>query len=838
MARTEEHATATFRIPPAWTPDDPSYSFQDWKTDIVLWRAATDIPEAKQGAAVAQRISGVTGKNFIRFACEATNVADIQIINGDGRPKVDPITGRMIMDAEGNPVMRSGIDVLMEVLEARWGQEMQVTQLKVIDEWDRWCPNVNESPDSQITDFYMKKSRAQRRGGIETNYVYDAWKLLKCYSLPSDDWALLLQPTAGLLPYDEATFNAFVTRLKRHLNLHFSKAANIVNPRSGGRFHTNTAEEQTTQTSCLFTPGMSSSSTSQSFYPSSEQCLDQLMPAQAFNSLGEGDNDDIEVEAVESDEDSDDELEFGDQEQEAHAAYLEYETAMALWDNSELPAHLEDVCENFLMRAQRWNKFRKFGRKRRHLFRRTPGHPKFRRPDGTPRRFVRKARFKFAPRRRRTFAAGTHINPKDKNGNVMKCSICGSENHLRAYCPQKPKKKFGKGKGQGKGSHNKGTNTHLADNAYVEDNPLFGLVIPRVQPHVPDPLATLPREAPPGLSPISSITPAPSHVSKAAMTSVYQEMTIWHFKEQKSKDGSQTQVTMQQSMNSTVTSSSTAPNLNYTDAPTLAQLSSGTSPQQRERYVPQIFFPAMMGSAFEKETDPFALTYLEESEGENWEGEDGNSSTDEEATYQLSTQLGEHREGLLVDTGAAGNLTGNLWRERQELLARKAGKPTLPSVKRERPLRIDGVGTGGSEAHEDAQIPVSIGGVDGIFQSPVVYNPPTLPALLGLESMERKRAIIDTAGRVMIFPPEGKGIKMHLPKGTILLHLEKSKSGHLMLPCSDFRITKKKKKKHNMFTAQDELTVWNTTTRKITTSSKLKKVRFELGEQEPEQQES
>ena len=27
-------------------------------------------------------------------------------------------------------------------------------------------------------------------------------------------------------------------------------------------------------------------------------------------------------------------------------------------------------------------------------------------------------------------------NPKDRNGNVMKCSICNSEEHLRRYCPQ------------------------------------------------------------------------------------------------------------------------------------------------------------------------------------------------------------------------------------------------------------------------------------------------------------------------------------------------------------------------------------------------------------------
>jgi hypothetical protein len=108
---------------------------------------------------------------------------------------------------------------------------------------------MSESPDSQITDFYMKKAKAQKKGRIVTNYVYDAWKLLKCYNLPADDWALVVQPRAGLLPCSEATLNDFVICSKRHVNLHLSKAANIVNPRSSSKFHTNVMDEQTTQTS-------------------------------------------------------------------------------------------------------------------------------------------------------------------------------------------------------------------------------------------------------------------------------------------------------------------------------------------------------------------------------------------------------------------------------------------------------------------------------------------------------------------------------------------------------------------------------------------------------------
>ena len=48
----------SYRIPPMWSPDDHNYSFQDWKADLLLWRAATDVPTWKHGALVAQRLQG------------------------------------------------------------------------------------------------------------------------------------------------------------------------------------------------------------------------------------------------------------------------------------------------------------------------------------------------------------------------------------------------------------------------------------------------------------------------------------------------------------------------------------------------------------------------------------------------------------------------------------------------------------------------------------------------------------------------------------------------------------------------------------------------------------
>ena len=87
-----------------------------------------------------------------------------------------------------------------------------------------------------------------------------------------------------------------------------------------------------------------------------------------------------------------------------------------------------------------------------------------------------------------------------------------------------------------------------------------------------------------------------------------------------------------------------------------------------------------------------------------------------------------------------------------------------------------------------AVIPISLEGETTSFDAPVVQNS-DLPALWGLTSMERKRAIIDTGGKAAILPGPG-GFKMVLSPGTVVLGLEKSLSGHLMMPCSDWLTNK------------------------------------------------
>ena len=50
-------------------------------------------------------------------------------------------------------------------------------------------------------------------------------------------------------------------------------------------------------------------------------------------------------------------------------------------------------------------------------------------------------------------------------------------------------------------------------------------------------------------------------------------------------------------------------------------------------------------------------------------------------------------------------------------------------------------------------------------------------------TLEKRRALVDVAGRKQHFLGDGEHT---LPQGTITLNLEKTESGHLMLPITEF----------------------------------------------------
>ena len=153
------------------------------------------------------------------------------------------------------------------------------------------------------------------------------------------------------------------------------------------------------------------------------------------------------------------------------------------------------------------------------------------------------------------------------------------------------------------------------------------------------------------------------------------------------------------------------------------------------------------------------------------------------AFHALVRLKGNGREGLLIDCGAVSNLTGDKWIARASKIASEHGQGTTIT---DRPAQsVEGVGSGSSTIDKQAKVPVCLAnGKVGVFETAVVSNS-ELPALLGLEGLERNKALIDIQGKRLIYVGKG-GYELHLSPGSITMQLEKVPSGHLLLPATEW----------------------------------------------------
>ena len=111
-------------------------------------------------------------------------------------------------------------------------------------------------------------------------------------------------------------------------------------------------------------------------------------------------------------------------------------------------------------------------------------------------------------------------------------------------------------------------------------------------------------------------------------------------------------------------------------------------------------------------------------------------------------------------------------------------------VKRDRPLNVSGVGNGSQQCTHDCKVPVAIKTSRGIlsatYQAPTVPNS-NLPALLGLETCRRQKAIIDThKAKMYLLGPGDYDLEKLLPQGTECIDLKTAPSGHFVIPCTRF----------------------------------------------------
>eukprot|EP00435_Cladocopium_sp_Y103_P070385 s66_g35.t1 len=137
--------------------------------------------------------------------------------------------------------------------------------------------------------------------------------------------------------------------------------------------------------------------------------------------------------------------------------------------------------------------------------------------------------------------------------------------------------------------------------------------------------------------------------------------------------------------------------------------------------------------------------------------------------------------GLLVDPGAHDNLAGEATMRRleQQLESRAVMK------RLDHPLSVSGVGKSSQQADRALSVEFQLSNTENnttrcSYTAPVIPNS-EFPPLLGLRSLQSKRAVLDTHGKLLILPGPG-GLEIKCSPGSQILQLEASESGHLLLP--------------------------------------------------------
>ena len=164
--------------------------------------------------------------------------------------------------------------------------------------------------------------------------------------------------------------------------------------------------------------------------------------------------------------------------------------------------------------------------------------------------------------------------------------------------------------------------------------------------------------------------------------------------------------------------------------------------------------------------------------------------------YHASTKLSDGRIGILLDTGAVGNLCGEQWAvaitaaaARTRLIDRDGKEVRAYGNNLAAPKTFKGVGNGVQECRLEIDAPAAITRTDGAMElrryvAPIIPGS-DLPALWGMSSLKAQGAIIDCRNNRLWLCGPGD-VEVVPPPGSICLNLSEAETGHLLLPISEF----------------------------------------------------
>ena len=702
--------SGTNKVPPYWGPEvEQEYPFKYWVKDVELWALSTELAEDKQGPVTAGRLGGVA-RSMAREM-----------------PHNMLVHGTLLADG----TRRTGLESLVRGLAKRFAPLGMETAFRAMTEFLGFRRSDSEEIDSALARWEILKMRVAVHAVFTMSNSGYALLLLLALRIDRRMWPHLMTSFRGVFPTTDDELEQLVAVIRREC--HTVEGTSEV--RADKMSHSSNSNHFSMSYMTQDSGGPASAAVYGDWYGqtdgdppwlphcgSSFWCTDdeQFTYCAHCNSYLYADPNEGDISEWNLPWDADDtdsELDDGDPQSMSKE---EQEAYLGAFTQSDTVDRLKQA---YL-----------FARRR---FRYAAG--KARRHDRFPRRFKGKGKGRYDQRghygkgkgygsyfggplgpgslaggKGKKGNGGKDRKPLyDKNGDVMRCWECGSDQHLSSRCPNKHKGgSSGKGKGASSSSSGAGFTGLSSQSA----------------PFIP----------------ISSSGPLNGG---------------WYF-EEKQDDANEW------SMTETV---------------------GAITPEVREHFFLGVREEWDEQSVFGKSASALDLPVSEARKAmwlPWWPARDDVSG---QQYFQTQTKMKRRKgEALLVDPGAHGDLTGSLWLERFTRMCDEAGVPRPVLQALEKPIEVGGVGAGSQVCRTIARCTLGVAGRKEEYAAPVIPDSPT-PALLGIQSLRRRRCVIDCfSNRLYTIGPGG--YKLSLSPGSREYTLEEAHSGHLMLPCTDFAV--------------------------------------------------
>ncbi len=415
------------RPPPRWDPqNERSYSFRDWSQDVLRWCMGSELQPHQQCLEIINALDG-PARRLGRL------MSPQQIMNGGtlNGAQVDPVT------------------LLVTTLQQKFAPLSEESRLSAMTDFITF----RREPNERINELLTRYDVARERAAHEANYVM-TWEgytitLLRVVGINDSQLIQLLAPLNGQIPTDEQQYVDLMLRLRRmgHIIEHQpGNIASALRPGSTQAFFAGDGTGEEHASSPWDDAGWADSA--------GVRTNDGYANAQSSTVQDAYHTDAVEQPDIE-DTDSD------------TASDHHSEPDEDLWwpDVAELPEEQygEALFWAYERAKQKWRRFANKPTRRVRRFVKRKGKGKGRKGNGKGKGkssvFLAEAYFRHKGKGSSGKGFGRKKNPIGKDGRVMTCSECGSEEHFRARCP--------KGKGKGKSKSSASSSSGPGINLYV-----------------------------------------------------------------------------------------------------------------------------------------------------------------------------------------------------------------------------------------------------------------------------------------------------------------------------------------------------------------------------------